>query len=104
MAYPYTPWLPFLDSSKVCAVYDYMFEKTADHLTEEELDKYRWSFDRLAAQAIDRLDEKKQEGHQDAPTPKPNPYDQLQHEAELGEDKVITKFWNEAHSVPGWVD
>jgi hypothetical protein len=103
MAYPYiASWLPFLDSSRVCAVYDYKFERTAEHLSDEDLEKYRWSYDELAARAIDRLEGKKQS--EEAPMQKPNPYEQLQCEATLGEDSVITKFWNEAHSVPDWVD
>jgi hypothetical protein len=105
MAYPYiASWLPFLDSSKIRTVYDYKFEKTPDHLSEEVLDKYRLSYDELAAKAIEQLEEKKQERNENSLTQKPNPYELLLREAALGENNIIAEFWDQAHSVPDWVD
>lgn len=97
-------WLPFLDSNKIQSVYDYKFERTPDHLTDEELDKYRWSYDESASKVVETLDEIKRTRPEMETTLPSGLYEKLHIEATSGKDKLISTFWHKIHELPEWVD
>jgi len=105
MAYPYiASLLPFLDSTRISSVYDYKFERTPNHLSDEQLESYRWSYDDIASKAIERLEERRIEQKDSDNAYKAELYQKLREEAEKGEDPLVAKFWSRAHEVPDWVD
>jgi hypothetical protein len=105
MLYPYLKSaLPYLHSTNIHSVYDYKFEWTPDHLTDEQLDSYRYSFDKIASDALDSLDLIKSESGTGNTIQKSDLFEHLSDLAAKEENQIITRFWNEVHTVPDWVD
>lgn len=82
------------------------FEWTADHLTREETDSLLYTYDKLATDALDRIDELSPPPPKSAKSAKcpmsRDLYALVQQYADA--DETIGKLWKEISTVPDWVD
>ena len=106
-------------------VYGYTFQLTEDHLTREEMEPMKHSYDLLGEQALERLNiispppnsalprnspsrhsstngEKTANASGESFQPTRDLYQLLRDNAE--KDEVLGKFWVEVNTVPPWVD
>jgi hypothetical protein len=99
-------------------VWGYTFLWTPNHFTPEEMYPLKYSYDVLAEEALNRLDEispptsgelprnlsrvpaKEKEG--DVPAPKRDLYVLLKDHA--SEDPKLGELWDEVNTIPEWVD
>lgn len=85
----------------------YSFNWTADHLPRETTDPLRYQYDTLGAAALERLqairstavEESKAKG---TPMPSNDLYALLRDNR--ANDEVLSRFWDDTHTVPDWVD
>ncbi|OHW91487.1 tat pathway signal sequence [Colletotrichum incanum] len=94
------------------SVWDYWFKWTDEHLTSDELRPMIYSYDELAAKALDRLDEispprtspPPSEKTDATPDSKPHRdlYALLRENAES--DEILGRLWTEVNTIPDWVD
>ncbi|KAF5017269.1 hypothetical protein F66182_10820 [Fusarium sp. NRRL 66182] len=89
-------------------VWDHKFNWTSDHQTAPEIAHYLYSYDKLATDALDRLDDispPTSKGwkcpHGSGPGQR-DLYDLLQKHADS--DEVLGQLWKEVSTVPEWVD
>lgn len=115
MAWP-NPFTSKTPNTRRC--WNYEFELSPDHLTPEEAEPLKFSWDKLADEALDRL-------NQISPPPATNklprnsshPSDTLKKDGVLpkrdlfeilkenqASDPVLRKLWEEENAVPEWVD
>jgi hypothetical protein len=92
-------------------IWGYKFRWTPLHLNEEQLKPMRYSYDALGDEVLDRIREKQKlkSGKDGVPASqqvahKEDLYESLKTIASNGEDEVLTKFWEDMHAVPEWVD
>lgn len=108
-------------------LWGYTFEWTSEHLTQEQMRPLAFTYDNLASECLDRLDElsppkqswppketsKAEETDKTAtttpptveastPTPRRDLYALL--ETHHASDPKLTQLWTELHTVPEWVD
>ncbi|KAL2868165.1 oxygenase MpaB family protein [Aspergillus lucknowensis] len=76
----------------------YSFTWTEDHLSKEELEPFRQQYDELGAAALERIQAIRQESQNKST----DVYEILRDNHE--NDPVLTRFWDEVHTVPSWVD
>lgn len=96
-------------------VYGYAFRWTPDHYTADQLHPLIYTYDKLASDAVARLDEidpplapnNAHQGVQETHKPK----QQRKHrdlfrllQQNVKTDEKIGRFWDEVSSVPDWVD
>jgi hypothetical protein len=93
-------------------IWGYKFRWTNLHLTEAQLKPTRYTYDTLGEEVLDRIRMQQQNlkpasngvpagqaaGH------KEDLYESLKTIASSKEDEVLTKFWEDMHTVPEWVD
>lgn len=85
----------------------YSFTWTEDHLPKETIDPLRQQYDTLGAAALERLqairvtavEESKAKG---TPMPSSDLYALLRDHHTT--DEVLSRFWDDTHTVPSWVD
>ncbi|PQE32992.1 tat pathway signal sequence protein [Rutstroemia sp. NJR-2017a WRK4] len=94
----------------------YTFQWTPEHLTKEQMDPLKMSFDELGSRCIERLDKisppatgelprnqsRVPQNEKAEPKPKRDLYELLRDNA--GEDEDLGKLWKEVNTVPSWVD
>jgi hypothetical protein len=99
------------DEGDIREIWGYKFRWTDLHLTEEQLKPSRYSYDTLGEEVLDRIRAQgklksasssipagQKDGHME------DLYESLKTSALSKEDEVLTKFWNDIHNVPDWVD
>ncbi|KFY60268.1 hypothetical protein V497_03758 [Pseudogymnoascus sp. VKM F-4516 (FW-969)] len=92
-------------------VWGYKYEFTDLHWTEEQQKPLRYSYDTLGEDVLARVKdlqmrkaaENGEAAGKGAPR-KTDLYDSLKSIALSKEDPVVTKFWEDVHTVPDWVD
>jgi hypothetical protein len=94
----------------------YTFQWTSSHFTPEQLHPLKYSYDSLAGECLDRLDEispplttelprnrsRETSIEQEKQIPRRDLYNLLRDHA--SEDEKLGQFWNEVNSIPDWVD
>ncbi|PQE04842.1 tat pathway signal sequence protein [Rutstroemia sp. NJR-2017a BBW] len=94
----------------------YTFQWTPEHLTKEQMDPLKMSFDELGSRCIERLDKisppatgelprnqsRVPQNEKAEPKPKRDLYELLRDSA--AEDEDLGKLWEEVNTVPSWVD
>lgn len=89
-------------------VWGYKFNWTADHKTESEIANLRYSYDKLATDALDRLDDISPPKSKSWKCPHGSGEGQRDLYALVQEhatsDELLGKLWNEISTVPEWVD
>ncbi|PQE05880.1 tat pathway signal sequence protein [Rutstroemia sp. NJR-2017a BVV2] len=94
----------------------YTFQWTPEHLTKEQMNPLKMSFDELGSRCIERLDKisppatgelprnqsRVPQNEKAEPKPKRDLYELLRDNA--GEDEDLGKLWKEVNTVPSWVD
>lgn len=92
-------------------IWGYRFRWTPLHLSEEQLKPMRYSYDALGDEVLDRIraQQKLKSGKDRIPASqqvahKEDLYESLKTIASNGEDEVLTKFWEDMHTIPEWVD
>ncbi|CAK3988438.1 hypothetical protein DOTSEDRAFT_67581 [Lecanosticta acicola] len=115
MAWP-NPFYRHTKDTRTC--WGYRFELTPEHLTPEECEPLKHSYDVLAEQVLDRLnqisppepvkresirdEEKEKEGEKAKEKGRRDLYKILQEHKD--EDELLGRFWDEVSTVPEWVD
>lgn len=92
-------------------VWGYKYEWTDLHMTEEQQMPLRYSYDTLGEDVLARVKDlqmkKAAENGEAAGKVAPRKtdlYESLKSIALSKEDPVVTKFWEDVHTVPEWVD
>lgn len=92
-------------------IWGYKFRWTDLHQTDEQLKPLRYTYDTVGAEVLDRIvaQQKSKAASNGVPVTqvgshKEDLYESLKAAALSKEDEVLTKFWNEVHTVPEWVD
>lgn len=100
------------DDENTRRAWGYTFQQTPEHLTPEQMEPLKHSYDTLGAECLDRLDKisppadsslprnKKVSGEKDAP--KRDLYALLRDHA--SEDQKLNELWTEVTEIPDWVD
>lgn len=91
----------------ILTVWDHKFQWTEKHFAPEQLMPLRQQADDLALAALERLqavivNEKQNGGKQGVPHTRPDLYATLKEHYQ--DDGILRQFWEEANSVPEWVD
>ncbi|QBZ63620.1 hypothetical protein PoMZ_05305, partial [Pyricularia oryzae] len=97
----------FKSDKDIRRVGNYTFEWTEDHIPRETTDPLRYTYDKLGAAAVDRIQEihRRSAAAADGDAQHISRLDLLAVlEANHGTDAVLGQLWDEVHSVPGWVD
>jgi hypothetical protein len=99
------------DEGDIQDIWGYKFRWTELHLTEEQISPTRYTYDTLGEEVLDRIhaQQKLKSGSNgisasQAAGHKEDLYESLKEAALSKEDDVLTKFWNDIHTVPEWVD
>jgi hypothetical protein len=99
------------DEGDIQDIWGYQFRWTELHLTEEQISPTRYTYDTLGEEVLDRIhaQQKLKSGSNgisagQAAGHKEDLYESLKEAALSKEDDVLTKFWNDIHTVPEWVD
>src|SRR4051812_12896236 len=93
----------------------YTFQWTPEHLTKEQMDPLKMSYDELGSRCIERLDKisppatgelprnqsRVPQKEKAEPKPKRNLYELLRDNA--AEDEDLGELWKEVNTVPSWV-
>lgn len=117
MAWP-NPWRRSDENTRSC--WGFVFQWTPEHLSDEERHRLKFTYDELADECLDRLDEiapplppalprnedrtapaGKEGAGSDSP-PKRDMYRLLQEHAPA--DEKLKQLWDEVHTIPDWVD
>ncbi|KAG6357034.1 hypothetical protein INS49_014910 [Diaporthe citri] len=89
-----------------CKFGNYQFQWTGLHLPREETDPLRYEYDELGSEVVEKLQEisrQKQQLEEDGTSrARTDLYVLLKDNHH--NDETLTKFWNEVHTVPEWVD
>ncbi len=89
-----------------CVKWGYKFYWTDKHLSRQETDPLRFEYDELGAAALEKLQNISAQNNErkvaQGDRSKPDLYALLRDSHET--DPVLSKFWNELHTVPVWVD
>lgn len=99
------------DGGDIQDIWGYKFHWTSLHLNEEQLKPMRYSYDVLGDEVLDRIrgQQKLKSGKEGSPASqkaayKEDLYESLKTIASKREDEMLTKFWEDMHTVPEWVD
>lgn len=97
----------YSSGSDVRRVYDYSFQWTKDHQTAEQLNGLRFSCDKVADDALKRLEEISEQQTANSADiagsiPRPDLISILQENSK--NDMILEKLWTEVCTVPDWVD
>ena len=97
--------------------WNYQFEETPDHLTPEQAYPLKYSWDKLADEALDRLNEIPPPPLKALPRNSSRPTDKLKNDGVLprrdlfqilqenhASNPTLSKFWEQENRVPEWVD
>jgi len=83
----------------------YSFSWTDQHLSRDDIDPLRYTYDELGASALEKLREIAKSA---PPADTACPKDRLDLYAVLrdhhAKDETMNRFWTELHTVPDWVD
>lgn len=92
-------------------IWGYKFRWTDLHLSEELLKPTRYSYDTLGEEVLERIRaQQKLKASSSgvlasqAAGPKDDLYESLKTVASEGQDELLSKFWDDMHAVPEWVD
>lgn len=87
-----------------CKFGDYQFQWTDLHLPREKTDPLRYEYDELGSEVVEKLQELSRQKQQQDGTNRARTdlYALLRDNHE--NDETLTRFWNEVHTVPEWID
>lgn len=97
------------DEGDIQDIWGYKFRWTDLHLTEEQLKPTRYTYDTLGEEVLDCIRAEQRLRSSGVPATqaagmKEDLYESLKEIALSKEDEVLTKFWQDMHTVPEWVD
>lgn len=87
-----------------CKFGNYQFQWTELHLPREETDPLRYEYDELASEVVEKLQEISKRTKQKDRTTQATTDLYALLEDNHKNDETLTRFWNEVHTVPEWVD
>ncbi|KAL4805222.1 hypothetical protein BDV18DRAFT_161619 [Aspergillus unguis] len=100
--------------SDICTHYGYSFEWTKDHTPEEQLVPYQYTYDTLASEALEKIEEiappappKAGWGWGDKSRKKEAPAERDMYALlrdNKDRDETLKRLWDEVTTVPDWVD
>ena len=90
----------------LCKKWKYSFQWTEKHLSSQQLNPLRYTYDELGEAALEKL--QNISAQNDGAKDKQRARERLDLYALLRDnyetDPVLQKFWDELHTVPEWVD